>query len=219
MTEQEKKHALRREMLKKRAALTQEFINDAESKNIDIIINFLKLKAADSEKNDKISAASEPHNTPYKFTIMSYMSYKNEFPTHKLNKKILENDWQLVLPYTDSNFNIIPCIIESYDSLVESPLGIPEPVPALCKKADIKDIDIIIMPGVAFDLNGNRIGFGKGCYDRFLADPDADPARRPALIALAYEMQLTQNVPAEPTDIPCDMIITEDRIIYTAEND
>lgn len=206
-------------MLKKRAALTQEFIDDAESKSIDIIINFLKSKAADAEKNNEISTASEPHNAPYKFTIMSYMSYKNEFPTHKLNKKILENNWLLVLPYTDSDFNIIPCIIESYDKLVESPLGIPEPVPALCKKAEIKDIDIIIMPGVAFDLNGNRAGFGKGCYDRFLADSDADPARRPALAALAYEMQLTQNVPAEPTDIPCGIIITEDRIIYTNNND
>ncbi len=213
MTAQEKKQELRHEMLKKRSALRPEYIKNTETKTVSEIMDFLRINA--------LSAGAPGAR---KFTVMSYMSYKNEFPTHELNKKIINAGYRLVLPYTDSDFNIIPCIIDSYDDLVISKLGIPEPVPAQCAVAALDDIDVILMPGVAFDTAGNRIGFGKGCYDRFIssgsarrADKDGTEnvnadARIPLLAALAYDFQVVDELPSEPTDMPCSAIITENGI-------
>lgn len=213
MTAQEKKQELRHEMLKKRSALRPEYIKNTETKTVSEIMDFLRINA--------LSAGAPGAR---KLTVMSYMSYKNEFPTHELNKKIINAGYRLVLPYTDSDFNIIPCIIDSYDDLVISKLGIPEPVPAQCAIAALDNIDVILMPGVAFDTAGNRIGFGKGCYDRFIssgsarrADKDGTEnvnadARIPLLAALAYDFQVVDELPSEPTDMPCSAIITENGI-------
>ena len=206
MTAHEKKQKLRREMLKKRASLLPKYIKNTETETVPIIMDLLKTAAA---------AAAE-HCAPgaRMFTVMSYMSYKNEFPTHELNKKIIDAGYRLVLPFTDSDFNIIPCIIDSYDDLVISKLGIPEPVPAQCSVAALDDIDVILMPGVAFATAGNRIGFGKGCYDRFIAagEEHGTGAHSPLLAALAYDMQVISSVPSEETDRPCDVMITESGI-------
>ena len=203
MTAHEKKQELRREMLKKRASLLPEYIKNTEIKTVPVIMDFLRINA--------LSAGAPGAR---RFTVMSYMSYKNEFPTHELNKKIIDAGYRLVLPFTDSDFNIIPCIIDSYDDLVISKLGIPEPVPAQCSVAALDDIDVILMPGVAFDTAGNRIGFGKGCYDRFIAagEEHGTGAHSPLLAALAYDMQVISSVPSEETDRPCDVMITESGI-------
>lgn len=213
MTAQEKKQELRCKMLKKRSALLPEYIKNTETKAVPEIIEFLQM-----------NAAAEGAPGARKFTVMSYMSYRNEFPTHELNKKIIDAGYRLVLPYTDSNFNIIPCIIDSLDDLTPSKLGIPEPVTSRCAIAELHDIDIILMPGVAFDKAGNRIGFGKGCYDRFIASGSVQCTDKsgnsdtqiPLLTALAYDFQIVDNIPSEPTDIPCDAIITENGIRFVA---
>ena len=220
MTAHEKKQELRREMLKKRASLLPEYIKNTEAETVPIIMNFLKTAAASAAEHSapqRGTGAQEPDDRAPGariFTVMSYMSYKNEFPTHELNKKIIDAGYRLVLPFTDSDFNIIPCIIDSYDDLVISKLGIPEPVPAQCSVAALDDIDVMLMPGVAFDTAGNRIGFGKGCYDRFIAagEEHGTCAHSPLLAALAYDMQVISSVPSEETDRPCDVMITESGI-------
>ena len=220
MTAHEKKQELRREMLKKRASLLPEYIKNTEAETVPIIMDILKTAAASAAEHSapqRGTGAQAPDDrapSARRFTVMSYMSYKNEFPTHELNKKILEAGYRLVLPFTDSDFNIIPCIVDSYDDLVISKLGIPEPVPAQCAVAALDDIDVILMPGVAFDTAGNRIGFGKGCYDRFIAagEEHGTGARIPLIAALAYDMQVISSVPSEETDRPCDVMITESGI-------
>ena len=220
MTAHEKKQELRREMLKKRASLLPEYIKNTEAETVPIIMDLLKTAAAAAAEHSapqRGTGAQAPDDRApgaRMFTVMSYMSYKNEFPTHELNKKILEAGYRLVLPFTDSDFNIIPCIVDSYDDLVISKLGIPEPVPAQCAVAALDDIDVILMPGVAFDTAGNRIGFGKGCYDRFIAagEEHGTGAHSPLLAALAYDMQVISSVPSEETDRPCDVMITENGI-------
>lgn len=73
----------------------------------------------------------------------------------------------------------------------------------------ITKMDLLIVPGIAFDLKGNRIGYGKGYYDRFLSKLKANN-----IMALAFENQIIDKVPKTQNDIPVNVIVTEKRIIY-----
>jgi 5-formyltetrahydrofolate cyclo-ligase len=88
--------------------------------------------------------------------------------------------------------------------------GIDEPL-AHCKSIDLASIDWVLVPGVAFDLTGHRIGYGGGYYDRLL------PALRPDArrIAGAFEVQVVERIPAAPHDVQVDAIVTEARTIVT----
>ena len=140
---------------------------------------------------------------------MAYMSYRNEVPTPDIAENVLSWGKTLLLPYTDKDFIINPYIIKKMDQLQISSLGIYEPDRETAELADPGTIDMIIVPGVAFDLKGNRLGFGKGCYDRFL------PSLRPdcVIVGLSYEFQIASDVPYADFDIPMNIIITESRII------
>jgi 5-formyltetrahydrofolate cyclo-ligase len=85
-----------------------------------------------------------------------------------------------------------------------------EPNPARCKLVPIEHIDIAIIPGIAFDEKGGRIGSGKGYYDRMI--PDLAITTRK--VALAFEEQVVQQIPMESHDKHVDIIITDERIIY-----
>jgi 5-formyltetrahydrofolate cyclo-ligase len=89
--------------------------------------------------------------------------------------------------------------------------GIPEPR-AHCVPIDVAAIDWILVPGVAFDLAGRRLGYGGGYYDRLLPSLRADAAR----IAGALELQIVDRVPAAAHDLTVDTIVTETRTISPA---
>ncbi|GAH31629.1 unnamed protein product, partial [marine sediment metagenome] len=76
-----------------------------------------------------------------------------------------------------------------------------------------EDIDLIIIPGVAFDLSGNRIGRGFGYYDNFLRKIHNSTK----IIALAFEMQIVKKIPNDKNDIPVNKIITEKKVINSIE--
>lgn len=73
----------------------------------------------------------------------------------------------------------------------------------------IEEMDLLIVPGIAFDLQGNRIGYGKGYYDRFLSKRKAN-----YIIGLAFENQIINKIPKTAYDIPVNILFTEKRIIY-----
>ncbi|MGD2080788.1 MAG: 5-formyltetrahydrofolate cyclo-ligase, partial [Nitrospirota bacterium] len=78
----------------------------------------------------------------------------------------------------------------------------------------IGDVDLVVVPGAAFDEKGNRLGYGKGYYDKLLSSEDA----RPSLVALAYEEQMVEAIPAEAHDIGIDTILTDRRVIQCGGN-
>ena len=90
------------------------------------------------------------------------------------------------------------------------PRDILEPHPERCKIIPIERIDIAIIPGVALDEKGGRIGSGEGYYDRFIGKLPITTRK----VALSLECQIVQQVPMESHDKFMDIIITEDRIIY-----
>lgn len=138
-------------------------------------------------------------------TIMLYSDFRNETGTGPLLSFCLKKGKNVVLPLTDSAFLIHPFYVNSEADLSVSKMGIREPDPAKCRPCAPEDIDLLISPGVAFDVFGHRLGYGKGCYDRFL------PQLRPdvPIIGLAYDFQVLPSVPAEPHDRLMDAIITE----------
>jgi 5-formyltetrahydrofolate cyclo-ligase len=74
----------------------------------------------------------------------------------------------------------------------------------------VQQVNLAIIPGIAFDVRGGRIGYGTGFYDRFI--PDLDITTRK--VALAFECQIVPQIPMEPHDRYTDIIITEERIVY-----
>jgi 5-formyltetrahydrofolate cyclo-ligase len=86
--------------------------------------------------------------------------------------------------------------------------GIPEPLPDL-PRVDIAAVDWVLVPGVAFDLRGRRLGYGGGYYDRLLALFDAAVPR----IAGAFDLQVVAEVPAAPHDLVVDAIATQSRLL------
>ncbi len=122
--------------------------------------------------------------------IMFYVATRSEAQTEEMIKASLKMGKRIFVPI------ILPdCILE--------------PKKEYRRLFPTENIELIILPGIAFDLTGNRIGRGLGYYDNFLKK--VSPSTK--LIALAFEMQIIEKVPAHRNDIPVHKIITEKRII------
>lgn len=188
----ETKIELRKKILSIRNNMSQE---DAINKS-GLIIN--KLMDMDEYKNSN--------------TVFIYMSFKNEVATAELIEKMLSENKRVVIPYTDTkNTILIPSELKNMEEdLKLSPFGYYEPVYERIRIVEPEEFDLILVPGVVFDRKLNRIGFGKGYYDRILCRKRMGVRA----IALAYEFQVLEEIPAEPHDIKMDMIITEKSNIY-----
>lgn len=99
--------------------------------------------------------------------------------------------------------------VDGVEALQEGAFGILEPCSTgVDHEAD--EADLIVVPGVAFDLSGHRIGYGKGFYDRFLHHPGC----RAHLVGLCHDFQLTEvAIPADVHDIPMEIVVSDRRII------
>jgi 5-formyltetrahydrofolate cyclo-ligase len=104
---------------------------------------------------------------------------------------------------------MVPYEYEGSGELVQGVYGIQEPEPGKAKIVQPSEIDLILVPGVAFDRKGGRLGYGGGFYDRFLAGYDG----RPPLVAVCFKDQLVEEVPMETHDFQVDYIVTDDEII------
>ena len=136
--------------------------------------------------------------------IFVYMDFKNEVMTSDLIKHMLAEKKRVVIPYTDIvNTLVIPSEITEEADLKLSPFGYYEPKKIM--PVDVEEIDLVLVPGVVFDKNLNRIGFGKGYYDRILKNLKPGAKK----IGLAHDFQVLDEIPAEDHDIKMDMIITE----------
>ncbi len=180
------KDALRKEYKKKRASL-----NDTEKKEKSANAQKLFLKS-DFYKNSRC--------------LMVYMALGNETLTDDIIRCALFDKKTVVLPVTDEKTGeITPCIIDENTEYTKGAFGIREPkIKTICPK---EDIDIVLIPGVAYDSKGNRMGFGKGCYDMFLKEFCG------VKIGFCYDFQIAEELPHLSHDIPMDYIICDKMII------
>ncbi len=138
--------------------------------------------------------------------VMLYMPLGNETDTSDIIKKAFSDGKKVVFPVTDENSGeITPCIADENSEFSKGAFSVYEPCHV--KVADIAEIDVIVVPGIAFDRSGSRIGFGKGCYDRLLEKSSA------VKIGFCYDFQICGRIPSDEFDIPMDYIITENEII------
>lgn len=140
-------------------------------------------------------------------SVMVYLTYKSELPTEFVIEMLRAEGKALYAPRIGPCGHLLAAQLPPDVELRSGPYDVPEPVGTEC--VDPRQLDAVIVPGVAFDLSGRRLGFGKGYYDRFL------PALRPEAVkvGLVYDLQLVPEVPAGPNDVPVDIIVTESRVV------
>jgi 5-formyltetrahydrofolate cyclo-ligase len=144
--------------------------------------------------------------------VMLYVNAENEVATDSIVKRAFEFSKIVVLPAFDKAKSTMRLMKVDHPAkdLVVGPRGILEPNPAKCKVVPLDCIDIAIVPGIAMDEKGGRIGSGDGYYDRLI--PDLPMTTRK--VGLVFEGQLVPQVPMESHDKHVDIIITEKRVIY-----
>jgi 5,10-methenyltetrahydrofolate synthetase len=141
-------------------------------------------------------------------SILLYFPFRSEIDTTIIIKKALQERKKIMLPrIRDKKLDLY--FIENYEhQLKKGSYDIMEPVPELCKPARISDIDLVVVPGVCFDRNFNRLGYGGGFYDKLLPLLDNSIKK----IALCFEIQILAEIPTSDHDAKVDEIITESNI-------
>lgn len=143
------------------------------------------------------------NSDPYKSTktIYGYLPYNQEVRTWSLLAQAMKDGKQVAVPKVcGEEMNFI--YITDFSQVATGYCGIPEPI-ADGPVAEDKNA-LVLMPGLAFDTDGHRIGYGGGFYDRFLADEPNHPT-----VALCYDFQIRDDLPVEEFDVPVDVVIWE----------
>lgn len=144
-------------------------------------------------------------------TVMCYVDMRNEVRTRPFLPQVLQHGKRLVVPYCMGDELELFCLTDM-DELAVATFGILEPKPEFRQRKERgitpAQLDLIMVPGVAFDPRGGRIGHGKGYYDRLLTRTRPDTP----LIAMAFECQVFPEIPMQPHDISMDKVVTEKTI-------
>ena len=136
-----------------------------------------------------------------------YWAADGELDLGRLAKKLSARGKALALPAVSNNGDMSFYRYRPGDALVTNRFNIPEPAPA-AGFINGRSLDLLLIPLVAFDAKGNRLGMGAGYYDRYLAK--LGPALRPRIIGVAHGVQRSDEpLPVEPWDVPLDQVITE----------
>ncbi|MEH0157708.1 5-formyltetrahydrofolate cyclo-ligase [Limibacter armeniacum] len=173
------KQTLRKNILSQRKALSDAEVTLHSTKIVE------QLKKLIEEKDIK--------------TVHTYLPIQNEVDTLPLIKYALECGLQVVVPKTLENRSLKHCILTSMEGLVIGKFNTLYPKTEEEYKGTY---DMIIVPAVAFDHLGNRIGYGAGYYDTFLQDH-----HKAIKVGVAYPFQVVENITAEAHDIPVDLLI------------
>ncbi|MFQ5543162.1 MAG: 5-formyltetrahydrofolate cyclo-ligase [Nitrospiria bacterium] len=145
--------------------------------------------------------------------IQFYLANRFEVQTDIVILKVLRQKKRIAVPVIDVShlFFLSELTDPSPGSFQEGPFGIRQLQPAMIKRVDISEIDLWVVPGIGFDKIGNRLGYGGGYYDHALS------CSRGKRIALAFDMQIVDQIPVESTDQPMDLIFTETQTIDCKE--
>lgn len=134
--------------------------------------------------------------------IMFYVAFGGEVNTEEMIKEARKLGKIIAVPASKKHrISIRPCILNEKVALERGPYGICQPV--LKRGVSLKKLDLVVVPGVAFDKQGNRLGRGKGCYDRLLKRLPKDTPT----IGLAFDFQVMPSVPTLSHDVGVHRVI------------
>jgi len=189
----EDKNSIRKSKLELRRFLSKQEINEKSKKIIETLVTLPQFKESSF--------------------IMCYVDFRNEVNTMDLIDNCLRVGKRVAVPYIFNNGNSIEMIaseIFSIKDLEKGTYGILEPSKHSVKEINPLELDLVVVPGVVFDRARNRIGYGGGFYDRFLKKVDKTCYK----VALAFCLQVLDEIPALGHDMKVDSIITESTVIY-----
>ncbi|MCU5329426.1 5-formyltetrahydrofolate cyclo-ligase [Bacillus wiedmannii] len=137
-------------------------------------------------------------------TIGITLSMENEVNTYAIIEKAWEEGKKVVVPKCNKGTRTMSFRqISNFDQLEIVYMNLREPIPARTEEVNADDIDLQIVPGVAYTERGERIGYGGGYYDRYLVH------YKGKTLSLAYSFQIVEHIPVEPFDKNVEKIITE----------
>ncbi|MBO3842641.1 MAG: 5-formyltetrahydrofolate cyclo-ligase, partial [Candidatus Brockarchaeota archaeon] len=142
--------------------------------------------------------------------VMVYVSKEDEVDTIGLITDMLKSGKRVAVPLVDEErMELIPCEISTLEELAVGTFGVMEPDPGNSRIVNTEEIDVVVVPGMAFDRNCNRLGRGKGYFDRFLKRLNGGKK----VIGLAFSEQVFDSIPVEENDVKVDIVVTESSII------
>lgn len=183
------KEKLRRQMLHKRDALTPAEI---QRKSLQVISNVLSLSEFQTAK-----------------IVACYVNKGSEAETKPIIRNILSSSKKVLVPTVTGERDLVFSELRSLEELVLGTFGILEPQPDLTRPRSLETVDLAFIPGIVWDSEGYRVGWGKGYFDAVL---EKLPSWATS-IGLSYDQQVVDRVPREEFDLPVDLVVTETRVI------
>ena len=187
MTVKLSKNGLRSSMKSRLAALKPQEYWDL---NQSLYSKFLQSKIIDNKR-----------------IIMIYYSVRHEVDTVAIISYLLETGKKVALPVCTPERDLLAAVIDDLNQLQPAPFGLMEPGPGAALLHH-EEIELTIIPGIAFDVAGHRLGHGKGYYDRFLSK-----APKMFKLGLAYDFQVVPEIPTEGHDVKMDGLLTPTRYL------
>jgi len=149
-------------------------------------------------------------------TVLGYMNFGAEFAADIFVRQALQDGKQVLLPKVNQGTKQLDLyrVTDLAQDVAPGRWDIREPISGRCAKVtDLTLVDFILLPGVAFGLDGARLGYGGGFYDKLLARM----SHQPTLVAAAYALQLVEDIPQENTDRKVEWLITEQETIHCVD--
>ncbi|MFH1201446.1 MAG: 5-formyltetrahydrofolate cyclo-ligase [Candidatus Omnitrophota bacterium] len=139
-------------------------------------------------------------------TILFYLAFDGEVETRRMIKEALKKGKKIALPVIYRKTKALsPFLIQDLTTqTARGPYGIMQPHTGNCRRLSLSRIDLAIIPGIAFDKVGNRLGRGAGYYDRFLLKLPKDTTT----IGLAFDFQVLKDIPHSSFDLPVKKVLS-----------
>lgn len=205
---QELKKQLRREMEMKRSALSPANRLDKSADICRLALNSVLHQFFAKSANEQSGDQAAP-------ILFTYIPVRAEVDVTPIVEWCWEQGIGVAVPRVVSEERRFTLhLIRSFDDLQVGAYGIREPKAEVPVLASLDRVKLMIVPGLAFDEQMGRLGYGGGYYDRFMEECQDQSGQEPFKLALAYDIQLVPDVPMASHDLRVDAVVTEFRILH-----
>jgi 5-formyltetrahydrofolate cyclo-ligase len=169
-----------------------------------ILLRLKRQKEEDRDRKSKVITRKLLRTKVFQKarTVMFYIAFGDEVNTEEMIKAARKLGKRIAVPvFNQDRVTLRPCILRENTKLKKGPYGIWEPTQK--RFISLEDLSLVLVPGVAFDKKGNRLGRGRGCYDRFLGIRP----RKSVSIGLAFDFQILPSIPAKTHDVSVNRVI------------